>query len=132
LPVHARQKVEVVRLERAIAELIGPVLLELPEPAEPESGVHEPAVEPRAHQPTETVETRRAEQALDGPQAVAAARGRVGRRERGILRLEERPNIGTVIVVAVHGLSSPAHAGRPALALMYGKQWEFMVQETRR
>jgi len=102
LPVHSGEKVEVVRMERTVAQLAHPVALELVEPVEPEVGVHEAAVPAELHERAQRVEPGQARRASQRTEAVAAARGRIGRRQRGLLLLEERRDVEPHVVVVIH------------------------------
>src|SRR3989442_15137048 len=56
LAVDAGEKVEVVRMDGPVAELLPPVALEFVKPAESEVRVDEAAVEPELHERAQTVE----------------------------------------------------------------------------
>ena len=79
LPIHAVEKIEVVRLERSIPELRAPVALEIGEPAQSQVRVHQPPVDAGSDERAEAVESGQARQASEEPQTIAA-RARSGPR----------------------------------------------------
>ena len=105
LAVDAGEKVEVVRMDGPVAELLDPVALEFVEPAEVEVRVDEAAAEPELHERAQAVQPHPALQRAPRPEPVSAARGGIGRRELGVLLLEEKRNVGLEIVVEIHAAS---------------------------
>src|SRR5258706_5228036 len=101
--------VEVVRMQRAVTQLVHPVAMELVEPGEVEVGVRQRAMPAAHHEQSESVETEPAPGPLERSQPVAAPGARwLGGQVPGLL-LEQPGHVGPEVVVAVHaGLRTPS------------------------